>query len=67
MASCAICLTDAGPAGYHRDCVERLFGTAQVPAADFDLASLYRLAAQMAGKMSISGVQEKVSLGISAD
>jgi serine/threonine-protein kinase HipA len=37
------------------------------PVAEFDLAGLQTIALQMAGKMSISGVQRKVSIRISSD
>jgi serine/threonine-protein kinase HipA len=69
MTSCSICLgAVAGDAGYHPACSESLFGTPTFPKLDVELSTLYRLAAsKMAGKMSISGVQEKVSLTLSAD
>ncbi len=67
MPHCLICLNDCS-AEAHPDCVEGLFGTRQLPALDLDLSKLYGLAAtKMAGKMSISGVQEKVSLVLSDD
>ena len=68
MTPCLICLDSvAGNGEYHPACLEHLFGTTTLPALDFELADLYALAAQMAGKMSISGVQEKVSLRLSHD
>jgi serine/threonine-protein kinase HipA len=43
-----------------------MFGTTQWPRLDIDRSKLYSLAAkEMAGKMSISGIQEKVSLTLS--
>ena len=68
MTACLICLEKTkGAVEYHTACIERLFGTSVLPALDFELGDLYAVAAQMAGKMSISGVQEKVSLRLSPD
>jgi serine/threonine-protein kinase HipA len=69
MTSCSICLAQAaGDQHYHRECSESLFGTPTFPKLDVELSALYRLAAsKMAGKMSISGAQEKVSLTLSPD
>lgn len=54
-------------AEYHSECLTQLFGTPHLPALDVDLATLYRIAATMAGKMSVSGTQEKISLALSPD
>ena len=68
MPSCLICLEDSRTASdYHPDCLKAFFGTAQLPSLDLELANLYAIAATMAGKMSISGVQAKVSLVLSQD
>ncbi len=68
MTACLICLEKtAGNVEYHRGCLERLFGTSVLPTLDLELSELYAVAAQMAGKMSISGVQEKISLRLSPD
>lgn len=68
MAVCAICLENTGSeAEYHPRCVERLFGVRKPPRLDVELGEVYTLAARMAGKMSISGVQEKLSLKLSTD
>lgn len=68
MATCRVCLKSAvGNLDYHPECLESLFGTKTLPLLDIELAKLMGLAAEMAGKMSISGVQEKVSLRLSAD
>ncbi|MGO9470082.1 MAG: type II toxin-antitoxin system HipA family toxin [Isosphaeraceae bacterium] len=68
MPSCLVCLEDTkGRFEYHPDCLESLFGTRQLPLLDLELAKLYSIAAKMAGKMSISGAQEKVSLALSSD
>lgn len=68
MTACLICLQNiSGSTTYHTACLEDLFGTPTVPTLDYDLGELYAVAAQMAGKMSISGIQEKVSLRLSPD
>jgi len=68
MGTCAICLgTTEANRDYHEACVESLFGTAVLPAIDVSLGELHKIAVKMAGKMSISGVQEKVSLKLSSD
>ncbi len=68
MTPCRVCLrptSDAPP--YHAACLESLFGAHNLPRLDFSLPALMRLATDMAGKMSISGIQEKVSLRLSDD
>jgi serine/threonine-protein kinase HipA len=68
MATCRICLkSTAGSLDYHPACLESLLGTKTIPLLDIGFAELMGLAAEMAGKMSISGVQEKVSLRLSDD
>ena len=69
MSSCLICLGKTkGDEEYHASCLESLFGTKELPSLDVELSELYKLAAtKMAGKMSISGAQEKVSLVLSPD
>lgn len=68
MTACRICLQPtADHPPYHPACLESLFGSPLLPRLEFSLPSLMRLATDMAGKMSISGVQEKVSLKLSED
>lgn len=69
MKSCSICLQDVpDEEDYHPACVESLFGVATFPTLGVNLSKLYSLAAdKMAGKMSISGAQAKVSLTLSED
>jgi serine/threonine-protein kinase HipA len=68
MATCWICLDETrGREDRHPKCLETLFGTNTLPNLEFELSQLYAVVAQMAGKMSISGVQEKVSLRLSPD
>ena len=68
MATCRVCLMPAGGGSlYHPECLETLFGARTLPRLEFSLAMLMRMATDMAGKMSISGMQEKVSLRLSDD
>lgn len=65
---CLICLEDA-PSGreYHPKCLRELFGVSRAPVVDIELAKLYTVAQAMVGHTSISGVQRKISLGLTAD
>jgi Uncharacterized protein related to capsule biosynthesis enzymes len=65
--SCLICLKPTRGAEYHSKCSKRLFGTVIPPTLNLNGAQLNAAAMSMAGKMSISGVQEKVSLKLSED
>lgn len=68
MATCRICLNPTAKDGnYHPECLELLLGIQSLPVLDIGLSKMMGLAAEMAGKMSISGVQEKVSLRLSDD
>jgi serine/threonine-protein kinase HipA len=68
MATCRICLNPtAKDLDYHPECLKSLFGTPTLPVLNIELSKMMGLAAEMAGKMSISGVQEKVSLRLSDD
>lgn len=68
MPACRVCLTPcAGSEPYHPACLETLFGSPSLPWLGFSLSSLMRVATEMAGKMSISGAQEKISLRLSDD
>ena len=74
MAQCLICLSPAarhlspstGASTYHPRCLKRLFGAPSLPQLDLDRRRLTTIALAMAGQMSISGVQEKVSLVLAA-
>lgn len=68
MTACRICLQPTGDdPPYHPTCLQSLFGSPILPRLEFSLPLLMRLATDMAGKMSISGMQEKVSLQLSDD
>lgn len=68
MPRCLVCLLGTrGSADHHEKCLTALFGQKTLPTLAIEPANLYALAAKMAGKMSISGAQEKISLALSAD
>jgi serine/threonine-protein kinase HipA len=61
--SCDICgkaCEDAG--GYHPACLRRLFGTPSLPIIELSHGEVLARAQEMAGRMSISGVQPKLSM-----
>ncbi len=47
---------------YHSSCVKKIFGTSWVPVLDFVQKDFYLLAQKMAGQMSISGAQPKITV-----
>jgi serine/threonine-protein kinase HipA len=60
---CDICGKAAGDAGrYHPACLRRLFGTPALPAVELTHGDVLTKAQEMAGRMSISGVQPKLSM-----
>jgi serine/threonine-protein kinase HipA len=48
--------------GYHRRCSRKLFGTTRPPEVPFRVADVAREAQKMVGRMSIPGVQPKLSV-----
>jgi serine/threonine-protein kinase HipA len=69
MPPCRVCLKHTRNSNsYHPACLQRLFGVGSLPKLEkIKLSTLDRLASEMAGKMSLSGSQEKVSLALSPD
>ncbi|HEX5054347.1 MAG TPA: HipA domain-containing protein [Planctomycetota bacterium] len=59
--SCAEVLPD-DRRRYHTKCLRVLFGTEELPGIDIDLARLHTLALSMVGRVSLSGVQRKLSV-----
>lgn len=63
---CLLCQTrlpDADPYGaYHSKCSRRLFGTTKPPEVPFKTTDIVSEARKMVGRMSISGVQPKLSV-----
>jgi len=68
---CYICLNDLGeidaPSTYHQKCMIELVGTPNLPLIDVDRAGLPLEQWKMAGGVSISGMQPKLSMRLSAD
>ncbi|MBL8755628.1 MAG: HipA domain-containing protein [Planctomycetes bacterium] len=68
MTLCLACgADDAGDGPYHAACLLELFGVATVPAVDVEVARLHTLALAMVGRVSVSGVQRKLSVRLTAD
>lgn len=67
MTACMCCLGECGSSPHHERCLRELFGVARAPRIEVELAKLHTLALAMVGKTSISGVQRKISLGLSVD
>ncbi len=72
---CGVCLrairgnrqASYGGIAYHATCLKHLFGTDTFPHTDITHESTLKIAADMAGKMSVSGYQEKISLKLTDD
>lgn len=67
MSACLACLEPVGASRYHARCLTALFGAPALPAIDLDLAKLHTAALAMVGRTSLSGVQRKISLGLTGD
>jgi serine/threonine-protein kinase HipA len=69
MSVCRICLENLTRGGeYHPHCARLLFGTPKVPALDIDVNELHTAGQAMAGgHTTISGVQKKISVSLTAD
>ncbi|MBK8270663.1 MAG: HipA domain-containing protein [Planctomycetes bacterium] len=66
--ACRICLTSIGEQGdYHAACLRTLFGAAKVPHLDINLSKMHTAALAMVGHTSLSGVQKKISVNLTAD
>lgn len=65
---CRVCLGDVrGEEDYHARCLRTLFGTPAPPKLDVETGKLHTAALAMVGRTSLSGVQKKISVGLSAD
>jgi serine/threonine-protein kinase HipA len=64
---CLVCLDDVPSGRYHPKCLKELFGVRRAPVVDVELAKLHTVAQAMVGHTSLSGVQRKVSVGLTAD
>jgi serine/threonine-protein kinase HipA len=64
--SCHVC-GQGSAGGFHDGCLQDLFGAPLLPVIDVDLARLHTLALAMVGRVSVSGVQRKLSVALTAD
>lgn len=65
---CRICLGDIAADGDgHPRCLRALFGSTKVPTLDLETSKLHTAALAMVGRTSLSGVQKKISVNLSAD
>ncbi|MEX2120581.1 MAG: HipA domain-containing protein [Pirellulales bacterium] len=65
---CRICLGDVrGDHDYHPRCLRALFGTSKAPRFDVEVGKLHTAALAMIGHTSLSGIQKKISVDLSAD
>ncbi len=68
MSICHVCLGSVkGKNCYHSRCIKELFDTGKLPAIGIDTSKLHTAALAMVGHTSLSGVQKKISLGLSID
>jgi serine/threonine-protein kinase HipA len=68
MSICRICLEPTGgESAYHPHCLNELFDAKKPPYLDIDTGRMHTAALAMVGNTSISGVQKKISLGLSVD
>ena len=68
MSNCRVCLEPVrGEAAYHPRCLKTLFDTGKLPILDIDTSKLHTAALAMVGHTSLSGIQKKISLGLTSD
>lgn len=66
--ACRICLGEvAADTNYHARCLRDLFGSTKVPHLDIEVSKLHTAALAMVGHISLSGIQKKISVGLTAD
>lgn len=68
MNHCRICLGSLKEeAQYHPRCAKALFGSTRIPIINIDMGKLHTAALAMVGSTTLSGVQKKISLGLTTD
>ena len=67
MSKCLCCEKPGGEDRYHAHCLDELFGKAYPPSISFGLAGLPEQVGKTGGRMSISGVQMKLSVRLNPD
>ena len=66
--TCYVCLKGGADENcYHSKCATSLFGSTTIPKLGVELGKMHTAALAMVGKASLSGVQKKISVNISAD
>jgi len=66
--ACRICLGEIeGDDDYHPRCLRALFGTTKTLTLDIETSKLHTAALAMVGHTSLSGIQKKISVNLSAD
>jgi serine/threonine-protein kinase HipA len=66
-ATCRACLQPDPDGEYHTRCLKRLFRTSRCPSVDLQASTVAGVIAAQANKISISGVQQKVLMDLTAD
>ncbi len=68
MIACRVCLGPTDPGNsYHPACLKSLFGATRPITLDINTEKLHTAALAMVGRTSLSGVQKKISIGVSLD
>lgn len=68
IRTCRVCLEGVrSDSDYHDRCLRALFGTAKAPRLDVESSKLHTAALAMVGHTSLSGVQKKISVSLTAD
>ncbi|MFT5284187.1 MAG: hypothetical protein ACI8TQ_000343, partial [Planctomycetota bacterium] len=64
---CRVCLGPLQIKGskVHKRCLKQLFDTPRAPSIEIDPEQLHLFGLQMAGRVSVSGVQSKLALSLS--
>lgn len=64
---CRVCLGNVKEGDYHPRCVRGLFRSAKTPILNIEVSKLHTAALAMVGHTSLSGVQKKISVNLTAD
>ncbi len=65
---CRICLGDVrGDEDFHTRCLRTLFRSGKAPHLDIEIGKLHTAALAMVGHTSLSGIQKKIAVNLSAD
>jgi serine/threonine-protein kinase HipA len=68
MSVCYVCLGALkNELHYHPRCARALFGSTRIPKLNIEMGKLHTAALAMVGSTTLSGIQKKISLGLSTD